>query len=187
MYLICCDGIDGETWSAYGDPRARMELHESWYRYIVDELLQEYIGNGGKALAMGCSMGATHAGNFFFRRPDIFDGMIGLSGIYNGQFFIGDYCDDLVYANSPVLFLSNMPQDHPWMELYHQSNIILCCGQGAWEDDLLYSTRVLSGILAEKGIPHWADYWGHDVNHDWPWWRKQLPYFLDHLTKQGVL
>ena len=187
MYLICCDGIDGETWSASGDPRARMELQERWFHYIVDELLPEYTKNGGKVLTMGCSMGATHAGNFFFRRPDIFDGMIGLSGIYNGQFFIGDYCDDLVYANSPILFLPNMPQDHPWMDLYKKSSIILCCGQGAWEDDLLYSTRVLSGILAEKGIPHWADYWGLDVNHDWPWWRKQLPYFLDRFTQKGLI
>ena len=187
MYLICCDGIDGETWSASGDPRARIELQELWFNYIVDELLPEYTKNSGKALAMGCSMGATHAGNFFFRRPDIFDGMIGLSGIYDGQFFFGDYWDDLIYANSPVQFLANMPQDHPWMDLYRQSNIILCCGQGAWEDDLLYSTRLLSRILTEKGIPHWADIWGWDVNHDWPWWRKQLPYFLDYLTKQGVI
>ncbi|MGB5196199.1 MAG: hypothetical protein WBN64_03940 [Candidatus Deferrimicrobium sp.] len=26
------------------------------------------------------------------------------------------------------------------------------------------------------------DSWGHDVNHDWPWWRRQMPYFLGHLN-----
>jgi uncharacterized protein (TIRG00374 family) len=29
-----------------------------------------------------------------------------------------------------------MPDDHPWMDLYRQSNIIFCCGQGAWEDEM---------------------------------------------------
>ena len=45
--------------------------------------------------------------------------------------------DDPVYANSPCHFLRNMPEDHPWMKLYHESRIIICIGQGAWEDSLL--------------------------------------------------
>ena len=28
--------------------------------------------------------------------------------------------------------------------------------------------------LGEKGISRKLDVWGHDVGHDWPWWRKQL-------------
>jgi esterase/lipase superfamily enzyme len=67
------------------------------------------------------------------------------------------------------------------MDLYRTSDIILCVGQGAWEDDLLESTRAMDAILASKGIPAWVDYWGHDVAHDWDWWQKQLPYFMYHL------
>ena len=121
-------------------------------------------------------------------RAEFFEGgRNGLNPEYVFTVFFGDYSDDLTFANSPIAFLDQMPDDHPWMELYKKSHIVLCCGQGAWEDDLLYSTRILSGILAEKGIPHWADYWGFDVNHDWPWWRKQLPYFLDRLTQKGLI
>ncbi|MDD6840435.1 MAG: hypothetical protein PUD65_03860 [Spirochaetales bacterium] len=40
-------------------------------------------------------------------------------------------------------------------------------------------TRELDEILCKMGIPHFSDYWGYDVNHDWPWWRKQLPYFFE--------
>jgi len=54
-------------------------------------------------------------------------------------------------------------------------------GQGAWEEEMLDDARALKHILDEKGIPHWIDFWGHDVNHDWPWWHKMLPYFLDKL------
>ena len=67
------------------------------------------------------------------------------------------------------------------MGLYRESRIILCVGQGAWEEDLLASTRRMDRLLREKGIPAWVDYWGFDVDHDWPWWRKQLPYFVDSL------
>ena len=52
--------------------------------------------------------------------------------------------------------------------------------QGAAEPALQRS-RQLSGILSWKGVPHHLDIWGHDVNHDWPWWRKMLPYWLDRL------
>ena len=186
--VLCVDGIDGETWSdQYGDPRARIERQERWFCYVTDELLPGHLREGEKAMTTGCSMGATHAGNFFFRRPDLFDGIVALSGIYNAQFFFGPYMDDLLYANSPIHFLPNMPQDHPWIDLYRRSEIILCCGQGAWEDDLLASTRELDAILTAKDVPHWADYWGFDVNHDWPWWRRQLPYFLNHLVQADYL
>ena len=182
LRLVCVDSIDGETWSNEGgDPRARIELQERWFRYVTDELYPRYVGQGEMAIACGCSMGGVHAGNFFFRRPDLFDTMISMSGLFNARYFFHEYSDELVYANSPAEFLRNMPQDHPWMEMYRRSTIILCVGQGPWEDDLLYGTRELDAVLNEKGIPHWADYWGYDVAHDWYWWKKQFPYFLEKV------
>ena len=58
---------------------------------------------------------------------------------------------------------------------------MICVGQGAWEDELLDSTRQLDAILQRKGIHAWVDYWGQDVNHDWPWWYKQMNYFLGKI------
>jgi esterase/lipase superfamily enzyme len=52
---------------------------------------------------------------------------------------------------------------------------------GAWEDDMLADTRAMRDVLAAKGIPAIGDEWGDDVNHDWPWWRKMLPHYLDRL------
>ena len=34
----------------------------------------------------------------------------------------------------------------------------------------------------QKQIPAWFAEWGHDVAHDWEWWRKQMPYFLGHMS-----
>ncbi len=186
VLFVCADGIDGETWSdTAGDPRRRLELHERWVRYITEELLPWSYGIGGapgRAIATGCSMGAAHAANLFFRRPDKFGALISLSGIFDASFFFGDYMDDLVYENSPLHFLPNMPADHPYMDIYRRSQIILCSGQGAWDEEMVAQERRLEAVLREKDIPAWADYWGPDVSHDWPWWRRQLPYFFSRLA-----
>ncbi len=185
VMLVCADGIDMESWSAKNDsPRHRIEMQEKWFRYITLELYPRARDLGdvhGKGMLTGCSMGAVHSGIFFFRRPDLFDTVVALSGTYNANDFIPGYMDDLIYDNSPVYFLPNMPFDHPYMELYRQSQLIFCVGQGAWEDELLAGTRALDAVCREKAIPAWFDYWGFDVNHDWCWWQKQLPYFMGKL------
>ncbi len=185
LALICPDSIDNETWSYEGgDPHERILLHEHWFRYITEELVprvKALTGSTGKAIVTGCSMGGVHSGNFFFRRPDLFDVIVSLSGLFDASYFFHSYMEPLVYDNSPVHFLQGMPEDHPYMTLYRQSRIILCVGQGAWEDELLAGTRHMDQILRQKSIPAWVDYWGNDVSHDWCWWQKQLPYFFSRL------
>ena len=39
-------------------------------------------------------------------------------------------------------------------------------------------------FLDEKGIPAMVDYWGHDVQHDWCWWFKQVEYFVPQLLEK---
>ena len=181
--VICVDGIDWETWSNFGgDPRWRIERQEAYYRYITDELLPNIRHYDGETfMVTGCSLGAMHAAIFFFRRPDLFDTLIALSGLYHSNYGFPWFHDELTYANSPEDFLRQMPENHPWMQLYRQRRIVVCIGQGRWEDDTLPSTRALDTILCEKGIPAWFDYWGYDCDHDWPWWRKQIVHFMHNL------
>ena len=130
-------------------------------------------------MTFGCSLGATHAANLFFRRPDLFDRVLALSGLYTGTYGFGDYSDERVYLNSLVDCMANMPADHPYINLYNQKKGVICVGQGAWEQP--ETTRRLKQIFEEKGINIWVDLWGWDVNHDWPWWYKQTDYFLPYL------
>ena len=130
-------------------------------------------------LAFGCSLGATHAANLFFRRPDLFDRVLALSGIYTGSYGFGGYSDELVYLNSLVDCMANMPSGHPYIDLYNRKKGVVCAGQGAWEQP--ETTRRLKQIFEEKGINIWVDLWGWDVCHDWPWWYKQTEYFLPYL------
>ena len=183
--VFSVDCIDNEAWAAQGaDNRWRIENHERWYNYVVNELVPtiHYIAcNGDPIMTFGCSMGAMHAANFYYRRPDLFDSCFAISGLYDNKLFFGDYCDDLVYNNCPCLYLQNMPQDHWYMDLYRSQKSLVVCGQGAWEEPLLESTRWLDTVCRSKGIPTRFEYWGYDVNHDWPWWFKMVRTYLPWL------
>lgn len=180
--VICLDSIDKETWSAYNEnPRKRLELQEKWFKYFIEEITPLYLNHGEQGMVTGCSMGGLHSANAFFRRPDLFDIFLALSGIYHGNYFIPNYYDDLMELNSPVDYLKSISDNHPNIDLYRQKIIVACIGQDKSEYDLLCSTRELDTVLAQKNIPHWFDYWGFDVTHDWVWWRKQIPYFFEHI------
>ncbi len=183
--VFTVDSIDRQSWSNQdAHPAARARRHQDYDRYITDEVapfIRQHCGDASiKAITTGVSMGGYHAGNFFFRHPDIFDTVIAISGLFQLQHFVGDYMDENVYFNAPLAYLPNM--NDPWyLDQYRQSHIIACAGRGAWEDEMLADALALKGILEHKGIPHWIDVWGGDVNHDWPWWKKMLPYFLEKL------
>ena len=183
--LFTVDSIDGQSWANFSaHPADRARRHQDYDRYIMGEVvpfMRQHSGNTDqKFMTTGVSMGAYHAANFLFRHPDLFDMVIALSGLFRLTHFIGDYMDDIVYFNTPLAYLPSM--NDPWyLDQYRQSHIIVGVGQGAWEDEMLEDARTLKHILEQKDIPHWIDIWGHDVNHDWPWWHKMLPYFLETL------
>jgi esterase/lipase superfamily enzyme len=183
--LVAIDSVDGQSWLNHGaHPADRARRHQDYDRYVVEEVapfIRAHLPGRETFLATGCSMGGYHSANFFFRHPDLFDAVVALSGVYQLGGFIGGYMDDNVYFNTPLAYLPNL-QDHWYLERYRRSQIVICVGQGAWEDEMVADTRALDGILRARGIPAWVDYWGHDVNHDWPWWRHQMPYFLSKLS-----
>lgn len=180
--LYTLDSIDCEAWLAHwmypGDRGLRHEQYEDYVMQEVLSFIREHSGYKGKYTTVGCSMGAYHAANFFFKHPDSFDGVIALSGIYGPEHFVGNYMDDAVYFNFPLCYLPRLT-DPAFLEQFRRSQIIICVGQGAWEEDSLRETRALEVVLHNLDIPARFDYWGLDVDHDWPWWRKQLPYLLE--------
>ena len=182
--VFAVDSLDGQSWlNGSARPEEKVGRHEAYERYIVGEVMpfiEERLGEGVKALATGCSLGAYHAANFFFRHPALFDAVIGLSGLYSLRFSLGDNLEGGAYFHSPLDYLPGL--EDPWfLDRYRQGRLVFCVGQGAWEEDSIRETLAMKGILESKGIPAWVDLWGHDVCHDWPWWQKQMPYFLGKL------
>ena len=183
------DTLDRETWSDKGgDPGWRAWRHEMWMQSIFGEVtpfirreanyLNGWTGEPG-LIAFGCSLGATHAANLFLRRPDLFCGLLALSGIYTASYGFGDYMDENVYLNSPVDYLANMPADHPYADAYRRNRGIIVVGTGPWEEPA--TTLRLKEINDEKNLGLWIDVWGGDVYHDWPWWYRQAEYHIPHL------
>ena len=183
--LFTVDTVDSETVSDVGgDARRRIERYEGWIHYLVDELvpfIHHLCQSGEKLLVTGFSMGAYHAANLFYRFPQVFDSLISLSGIYDTGDMYGGYMDDLVYLNDPCASIGGMANDHPYIGMYNQGKAVICVGQGPWEGPLLEGTRRFDSVLKSKGVDTWVDYWGYDSAHDWPWWRKQITYFLGKM------
>lgn len=184
IQLFCVDTVDQESWSdVHGDKEHRAYMQEQYYYYIVNEVVP-FIKNTyhvEKLITNGCSLGATHAAITFLRRPDLFAGVIALSGCYDATHFWDGWCNSTLYYNSPVHFLAELPNDHPYIELYNQKKIILSIGQGAWQKEGIRTLNIIRDIFREKGIDGWLDFWGYDVDHDWPWWKKQMLYFLPYV------
>ncbi|MCX7607096.1 MAG: alpha/beta hydrolase-fold protein [Bacteroidia bacterium] len=182
VQLFTIDSYDAESWtSATLPPVERGERYERYVAFLMREVLPFIRGATGAPIwTMGVSMGAYHAANLLFRFPHQFAGVIALSGVYELSEFLGEYMDERVYYNSPLRFLPNL-EDPYYVEELRRKNIILCVGQGAWEEPMLTQTRQIAEILQAKGIPAWVDVWGADVHHDWPWWHRQLVYFLGHI------
>lgn len=185
IQLFCVDSTDEEHYSdENGDNAYRSYMLEQYYYYISNEIVprvREINGTNQKIMTTGCSLGASHAANIMLRRPDIFMGCIALSGYYDSDLFFGNYVDEYIYNNSPLKYLNGMPHDHPYIKMYNDSQIIICCGQGAWEDEMIKSTHLMQETFERLNVHAWIDYWGYDVNHDWNWWQIQFPYFVGHI------
>ena len=184
IMLFTVASVDKESWLNESiHPADRAIRHNQYDAYIINEVVPFVHNMSGRddIMTTGCSLGGYHAMNFYLRHPDVFNAVIALSGCYQLKYLIGDYCDDNVYFNSPLQYLPDC--NDPWFIAHYQrGQIIACCGQGAWENEMIHDTSELARIFREKDIPAWCDFWGNDVNHDWDWWRRQLPYFLGHIV-----
>lgn len=186
--LFCIDSVDSESWYNFAvSPAERNGRHEEYDRYVVKEVvpfIKEHCRSQDiRPMTNGCSMGAYHAVNSYFKHPDIFAGTIACSGLYRldrPEFGLGGQDIPAVYYNSPIAYLSGRIEAGQ-LEQYRRGTIIIAAGQGAWDEEALEDTRTLQAIFQASDIPAWIDIWGHDVNHDWPWWYKQMNHFLGHL------
>jgi esterase/lipase superfamily enzyme len=186
--LYTLDSVDGESWYNFGIlPGDRSARHDCYDRYVAAEVvpfIRDHCKGGvERVMANGTSMGAYHSLNFFLRHPDLCLGTIALSGLYRldrAEFGMQAHDIPYVYFNSPVHYLATL--EDPWyLDWYKKSVIVICVGQGPWENEAIEDTRAIDYSLRQKSVPAFIDYWGHDVNHDWPWWFKQMSYFLGKL------
>lgn len=182
--LYCPDGLDHETWLNHGaDPAWRARRHRDYERYIAGELA-EFIRadcqSPKQTLAVtGCSLGGLHAANFALKYPELFDYALCMSGRYDLEALTGHSTAIEVYYNNPLAYCYRLHGD-TLDNIRANTHLVLVCGQGAWEDKCLAETNRLADVLAEKSVSHERDIWGHDVEHHWYWWKRQIAH---HFSK----
>jgi len=178
--VFSIDSINNESWlNEQADPRQKSVRHRQWNSYVFDEVVP-FIRTATSAetpiITCGASFGALHSMNLFLKRPDLINGVLAMSGVYDLTEYTRGYFDDDVYFNSPIHFMSNL-EDHKILERIRSSrHIHILTGSGSYEDPA--ASGKFARILYDKGIWYELDVWGPEWPHDWNTWRAMLPHYL---------
>lgn len=174
--IYCPDGLDEQSWYNRAiHPADRARTHMAYERVILHDLLpraRHETGHARVAVA-GASFGGYHAVNFALRHPDQVGYCISLSGSFDIRSFVDGYSDDNVYFNNPVDYLPHL-HDAWFLDHLRRMGIVL----GTGDRDLCRDRNLhLSGLLNQKGIPHFLDdrKW---CGHDWNYWRDMFPHYV---------
>ncbi len=178
--VFSIDSINNESWlNNQADPHFKSHRHNQWNHYVFNEVVP-FIRHNTSAetpiITCGASFGALHSMNLFLKRPDIINGVIAMSGVYDLTEYTKGHWDDSVYFNSPMHFMPNLA-DHSILEQIRRSkNIHIVTGSGSYEDPS--ASGKFAKVLYDKGIWYELDVWGQEWPHDWDTWRAMLPHYL---------
>ena len=96
--------------------------------------------------------------------------------------FMGSEADDLILRNSPLNALAETGiYNTAALAKAEENSLLLCAGQGAYEDDARADTKALQAALEAAVLPCHVELWGNDVSHDWYWWGKELGMFAQRI------
>jgi esterase/lipase superfamily enzyme len=181
LRLYCLDALDHESWyNRRITPPERIRRHMQFEQYVVEEVVPFVRkSSGGQDLnkgltALGCSLGGYHALNLALRHPEVFTGMISLSGAFDLSFFLDRYCDENCYLHLPTYYLPNLT-DPLFLGRLRQNRLVLATG---WDDQCLEQNRQMAHLLTEKQIPHQFHVWEAENTHDWPTWQRMGAEYL---------
>jgi len=181
LRVFSIDSINKHAWMNRKVPPHEAVRRQALYtKYVEEEVvphIRRRLGDPSARIAVsGASFGAFYSANAFFRRPDLFDTLLAMSGFYDLRpGYLNGFMSEEAYFNNPMSFLEHL-SDHGILESLRGSQIHIVTGQGDFERP--DKSVALSRVLHAKSIPHNLDLWGHDVNHDWPWWRKMVEHFF---------
>jgi esterase/lipase superfamily enzyme len=186
LKLYAVDSFDSGSWYRDDLPlEDRARQHGRYEDWILNQVVPwiQADSHAHELVVTGVSFGAYHAANFALRHAHVFPLALCQSGVYDVSVVAGGDRGDAVYFNNPADYVGHLHGDHlDWLR--SRVSLVLVVGQGQWEDTTgaLESTRQFAGLLAEKGIPHELDVWGHEWPHDWPSWRAQIAHHLPRFT-----
>jgi esterase/lipase superfamily enzyme len=179
--IFSVNSINNESWLNNEIEGSHKAIRQNQFNeYIFNEVVP-FIKTNTSAetpiITCGASFGALHSMNLFLKRPDLIDGVIAMSGVYDLTEYTKGFYDDQVYFNSPAHYIPNLSDEWYLDHIRRSRHIHILTGSGDYEDP--QASRNFSGVLNSKGIPHELDVWGTEWKHDWPTWRAMLPLYLE--------
>lgn len=178
--IFSVNSINTESWMNKQMEGAHKAIRQNQFNhYIYDEVIpfiKNMTSQDTPIITCGASFGAFHSMNLFLKRPDLINGVIAMSGVYDLMEYTDGYYDEQVYFNSPMHYIPNL-HDHETLEKIRRGKIIIATGSGSYEDP--EANRRFSEVLHGKSIPHQLDIWGPDIHHDWSTWKKMLPQLVN--------
>lgn len=180
MKVYSINSMNKESWlhpDMWGEHRAHR--HNQFNEYVFNEVIpfiRNNTSNDTHIITSGASFGALHSMNLFLKRPDIINGAISMSGVYDLSEYTKGFWDEQVYFNSPIHYIPNLNDSHYLDKIKASHHIHIYTGSGDYEDP--EANKRFSQVLWDKGIWHDLGIWGPDIKHDWPTWRHMLPHII---------
>jgi esterase/lipase superfamily enzyme len=180
LRVFSIDSMNKESWMNNEMlPAHKAIRHNQFNQYVFEEVIpyiRTHTSNETMVYTCGASFGALHAMNLFLKRPDIINGAISMSGVYDLTEYTKGFWDDQVYFNSPEHYLPNLQDPYYLDKIKASHHIHIYTGSGNYEDPS--ASKRFAGVLYNKGIWYDLGVWGEDIHHDWPTWRNMLPHIL---------
>jgi esterase/lipase superfamily enzyme len=180
MKVFSINSINNESWMNREMEGAHKAIKQNQFNeYVCNEVvpfIKDHTSADTPIIICGASFGALHSMNIFLKFPQLFNGVIAMSGVYDLMEYTHGYYDDQVYFNSPIHYIPNL-SDHEILEKIRKGKIIIAAGEGDHEDP--EASRRFSAVLNTKSVVHDLEIWGKDMSHDWSTWKKMLPYFIE--------
>ena len=181
LKVYSIDSINNESWLNNNmNSRDKSIRHQQWNDYVFNEVVPFIRTNSSSDTMIytcGASFGALHSMNLFLKRPDIINGVIAMSGVYDLTEYTKGHYDDDVYFNSPMHYMPNLTDHNVLEQIRMTQHLHIFSGSGAYEDPA--SSGRFAKILYDKAINYELDLWGKEWPHDWNTWRAVLPHYLE--------
>ena len=188
--LFCVDSADGASWYAgFAPTDYRLASLGGYFDLVENELVQlvsDEAPGAGAPIVAGAGIGALNATIAMLRRPNLYSGLLALSGTYDAAWVVGDAMSDGWRAFSPVDLARGLGDNPLLVEGLSGSQLAFVCGTGAGEEGG-ETQRTLQGELASAGVVATFEYWGADVDHSWGWWQEEARQLLPCLVEEEGL
>ncbi|MGQ9818372.1 MAG: hypothetical protein ACUVQ1_00365 [Candidatus Kapaibacteriales bacterium] len=129
--------------------------------FLVGEVIRylyKIIGRPTPIITLGCGKQAGfYSANCFFRRPDLFYGIISIDGVFDMHMLCKNINeeDDNIYFNNPMAFLPNLNDDYWLIHLKAKKDINIIAFSS--HPFTVQQANQLSSILESKNIEHRKD------------------------------